>query len=79
MCYKGTLREPKWLDVDRSLFSTLCLIYPDLSELLETAHPKQSALDQSDYYVLDIEVIFLFGQTELKAQVSWKHKGVEMR
>jgi hypothetical protein len=50
------------------------MIYPDLSELLETAHPRQSALDQSDYYVLDIEVIFLFGQTELKAQVSWKHK-----
>ncbi|OAX34642.1 hypothetical protein K503DRAFT_859084 [Rhizopogon vinicolor AM-OR11-026] len=73
MCYKGNLQEPKWLDVDRSSFSTLCMIYPDLSELLQTAHPRQSASDQSDYYVLNIEVIFLFGLTELKAQ------GVEMR
>ncbi|OJA12685.1 hypothetical protein AZE42_10334 [Rhizopogon vesiculosus] len=74
ICYKGNLQEPKWLDVEQSSFSTLCTIHPDLSELLQSAHPKQSALDQSDYYVLDIEVIFLFGQTELKAQVGWKYK-----
>jgi hypothetical protein len=55
-------------------FSTLCTIHTDLSELSRTLRPKQSALDQSDYYLVDFEVILLFGQTELKAQICWKHK-----
>jgi len=79
MCYKGNLQEPKWLDIERSSFSTLCSIHADLSELSRTLSPKKSALDQSDYYAIDFEVIMLFGQTELKALISWKHKGVEMR
>ncbi|KAJ8585554.1 hypothetical protein M405DRAFT_865328 [Rhizopogon salebrosus TDB-379] len=79
MCYEGDLQEPKWIDVERSSFSTRCTIYPDLSELSQTLHPKKSGLDQSRYYEIDFEVIILFGQPELRAQVSWKHKGVEMR
>jgi hypothetical protein len=55
-------------------FSTLCTIHPDLSELSRTLSPQKSAIDQSDYYRIDFEVIILFGQTELKAQISWKHK-----
>ncbi|OAX34644.1 hypothetical protein K503DRAFT_803418 [Rhizopogon vinicolor AM-OR11-026] len=79
MCYKGDLQDPKWLDLERSSFSTLCTIHPDLSELSRTLSPRKSALDRSDYYVIDFEVIMLFGLTELKALISWKYKGVEMR
>ncbi|KAG2043940.1 hypothetical protein BDR03DRAFT_940307 [Suillus americanus] len=79
MCYKGALQEPQWLDVERSSFSTLCTIHADLSELSRTLRPKKSAIDQSNYYQIEFDVIILFGHTELKAQISWQEKGVEMR
>ncbi|KAG1792838.1 uncharacterized protein HD556DRAFT_1378586 [Suillus plorans] len=79
MCYKGALQEPQWLDTERSSFATLCTIHADLRELSRTLRPKMSALDQSKYYAFEFDVIILFGCTELKAQISWKEKGVEMR
>ncbi|KAJ8595459.1 hypothetical protein M405DRAFT_759150 [Rhizopogon salebrosus TDB-379] len=79
MCYKGDLQEPKWLDVEPSSFSTLCTIHPDFSELSRTLTPQKSAMDSSEYYEVNFEVVILFGQTELKAQVSWEHEGVEIR
>jgi hypothetical protein len=90
MCYEGDLQEPKWIDDEQCMavrfsrglmltstsasFSTRCTIYPDLSELIQTLCPKKSGSNQSRYYEIDFEVIILFGQPELKAQVSWKHK-----
>ncbi|KAG1856935.1 hypothetical protein C8R48DRAFT_718351 [Suillus tomentosus] len=79
MCYKGALREPQWLDTERSSFATLCTIHADLRKLSRTLRPKRSALDQSKYYEFGFDVVMLFGCTELKAQISWKEKGVEMR
>ncbi|KAG1830170.1 hypothetical protein EV424DRAFT_1581208 [Suillus variegatus] len=79
MCYKGALLEPRWLDTERSSFATLCTIHADLRELSRTLRPKRSALDQSKYYEFEFDVVMLFGCTELKAQISWKEKGVEMR
>jgi hypothetical protein len=57
-------------------FSKLCTINADLSELSRTLRPQKSAFGQSEYYSIDFDVIILFGQTERKAQVSWKHKVV---
>ncbi|KAJ8595460.1 hypothetical protein M405DRAFT_929541 [Rhizopogon salebrosus TDB-379] len=80
MCYKGDLQDPKWLDVERSSFSMLCTIHADLSELSQALQPRKSGLiSKSTYYAISFEVVILFGQTELEAQISWKHKGVEMR
>ncbi|KAG2129861.1 uncharacterized protein EDB93DRAFT_1265156 [Suillus bovinus] len=79
MCYKGALQEPQWLDTEPSSFATLCTIHANLHELSRTLRPKRSALDQSKYYEFEFDVIILFGLTELKAQISWKEKGVEMR
>ncbi|KIK43050.1 hypothetical protein CY34DRAFT_804214 [Suillus luteus UH-Slu-Lm8-n1] len=79
MCYKGALPDPRWLDVERSSFSTLCTIRADLGKLSRTLRPKKAAADQSNYYQIDYEVIILFGHTELKAQISWEEEGVEMR
>ncbi|OAX34711.1 hypothetical protein K503DRAFT_803366 [Rhizopogon vinicolor AM-OR11-026] len=79
ICYKGDLQKPKWLDIEPSSFSTLCTVHADLSELCRKLRPRKSAKDQSNYYLVRFEVVILFGQTELKAQISWKHKGVEMR
>jgi hypothetical protein len=55
-------------------FSTLCTIHPDFSELSRTLTPQKSAIDSSDYYEVDFEVVILFGQTELKAQISWEYE-----
>jgi hypothetical protein len=55
-------------------FSTLCTIYADLSKLSGTLRPQKSILDRSDYYEIKFDVIILFGLTELKAQISWKHE-----
>ncbi|KAG2126241.1 hypothetical protein DEU56DRAFT_557062 [Suillus clintonianus] len=79
MCYKGALQEPRWLDVERSSFSTLCTIHADLRELSRTLRPQRSAINQSEYYKIEFDVVILFGHTELKAQISWKEKGIEMR
>ncbi|KAG2043946.1 hypothetical protein BDR03DRAFT_940321 [Suillus americanus] len=72
LCYKGTIREPEWLDSDRSSFNTLCTINADLSEVSKTLRPLKSTLDQSKYYKIEYDVVILFGHTELKAQISWK-------
>ncbi|KAG1903416.1 uncharacterized protein F5891DRAFT_1019283 [Suillus fuscotomentosus] len=79
MCYKGALQEPRWLDTEPFSFATLCTIHADLHELSRTLRPKRSASHQSKYYEFEFDVIILFGHTELKAQISWKEKGVEMR
>ncbi|KAF9234840.1 hypothetical protein BU15DRAFT_78674 [Melanogaster broomeanus] len=39
----------------------------------------QRSLNGGTYYSLNVDVILLFGLTELKAQISWQDKGVEMR
>jgi hypothetical protein len=53
----------------------LCTIHADLSELSQALQPKKSGLiSKSTYYAISFEVVILFGQTELEAQISWKHK-----
>ncbi|KAG1846557.1 hypothetical protein DFJ58DRAFT_747163 [Suillus subalutaceus] len=74
LCYQGALREPEWLDSDRSSFTTLCTITADLSEVSKTLRPLKSTLDQSKYYKIEYDVVILFGHTELKAQICWKYK-----
>ncbi|KAG2116943.1 hypothetical protein DEU56DRAFT_931625 [Suillus clintonianus] len=74
MRYGGALQEPRWLDVERSSFSTLCTIDANLRELSRTLRPKKSASNQAKYYKVEFDVIILFGHTELKAQISWKEK-----
>jgi len=51
----------------------LCMIHADISELAKSLRPQTSASAQS-YYSIGVEVIILFGQTELRAQICWMDK-----
>jgi hypothetical protein len=78
MSYRGLLPKPDWMDIERSLFSTLCTIRADTSKIAEKLTPKRSA-EGSTYYAMEIKVILLFGLTELKAVISWEDGEEEIR
>ena len=52
------------------MFSTLCSVEADISHI-ETP-PKIAFNNSSVYYIVDFDVIFSFGLTELKAFIAWK-------
>ncbi|KZT05487.1 uncharacterized protein LAESUDRAFT_727131 [Laetiporus sulphureus 93-53] len=65
--YKGSERNPQWMDEEPEMFDTLCTIRADISHI-----PKvQKRGMRGDYYEQDLKVILLFGLTEFKAQLSW--------
>ena len=55
------------------LFTTLCTVSSDTSRILNTLKPKRGK-DGKKYYELQYDVVFLFGLTELEAQVSWRNR-----
>ncbi|KAF9559594.1 hypothetical protein CPC08DRAFT_736124 [Agrocybe pediades] len=76
-CYRGTGPPPQWKDLGAGgNFAHLCDISANLSSL-----PWESQIGSSGqiYYERKIEVVLLFGLTELKAQIAWKENGVEKR
>jgi hypothetical protein len=50
-------------------YTKLCTIEADLSQAV-VAQPKVRG--KGSFYKVDVDVILLFGMTELKAQVAWK-------
>jgi len=76
--YRGSLLEPTWMDKEPGSFTKMCTVIADTSKFCNSLSP-QISFPSNTYYSLDIEVILLFGLTELKAQISWNDKGVEMR
>jgi hypothetical protein len=76
-CYRGSVPDPRWKDVDTKNYTKLCTIDVDLSYLPLT--PRSKPNSGTTYYRLDYDILLLFGLTELKAQVTWKENGVEKR
>ncbi|KAG1753749.1 uncharacterized protein EDB91DRAFT_1234152 [Suillus paluster] len=76
--YTGLLSQPKWMDTEQSLFSTLCTIRADTSEIAQKLTPKRST-EGSTYYAMEIKVILLFGLLELKAVIGWEDGGEKIR
>ena len=55
------------------LFTTICIVDADLSsEFKRSFQPRINRNNGHLYYVLDFDIIILFGLTELKAQMAWK-------
>ncbi|KAF8840351.1 hypothetical protein BDN67DRAFT_903748 [Paxillus ammoniavirescens] len=77
LAYRGSHLRPIWVDKEAAYFTDMCTVIADTSKLIYSMSPRQS-LNGGIYYRLDIDVILLFGLTELKAQISWKH-GVSSR
>jgi len=74
--YHGTLQEPRWTDIEPEMFSTLCTVQADLSQMSMKPH---RGLGGGQFYKQDFCVVLLFGLTELKAHISWMHNGEEKR
>ncbi|KIJ14488.1 hypothetical protein PAXINDRAFT_79056 [Paxillus involutus ATCC 200175] len=77
LAYRGSHLQPIWVDKESAYFTDMCTVIADTSKLIHSMSPLRS-LNGGIYYRLDIDVILLFGLTELKAQISWKH-GVSSR
>lgn len=58
------------------MFSTLCYIEADTSQISQTLKPHRSPggskKKKKSYYIMEFDVVLLFGLTELKAQIAWK-------
>ncbi|PPQ91259.1 hypothetical protein CVT25_006376 [Psilocybe cyanescens] len=76
-CYRGTQSEPQWMDIDRNMYSNLCTVTADTSQMhIPVRHLKDR---RTTFYRIEYDVILSFGLTELKAQLAWKENGVEKR
>ncbi|KIK93911.1 hypothetical protein PAXRUDRAFT_12380, partial [Paxillus rubicundulus Ve08.2h10] len=78
LAYRGSNLQPIWVDKEAAYFTDMCTVVANTSKLIHSINPLRS-LNGGTYYRLDIDVILLFGLTELKAQISWKDRGVEKR
>jgi hypothetical protein len=56
------------------MYSTLCHIEADLSQMCRTLKPRRSSGAGKLYYSIDYDVVLLFGLTELKAQIAWEEQ-----
>ena len=50
----------------------MCIVSADLSEMKKLTQPQTNQQNGKHYYVLEFDIILLFGLTELKAQIAWK-------
>jgi hypothetical protein len=53
------------------MFSVLCIVTADTSELASNLRARRSINNMPPYYRIKCDVILLFGLTELKAQIAW--------
>jgi len=59
-------------DFSKDRFADLCEITADMTKLKSSMQPKKNHFG-AKYYILEYDVVLLFGLTELKAQMAWKH------
>lgn len=76
-CYRGTSRNPKWVDTEPDMYSTLCYVEADMSLVCKSLVPQQTR--RGPYFRMEFDIILSFGLTELTAQISWREDNVEKR
>jgi hypothetical protein len=76
--YQGALQEPRWTDTEPEMFSTLCTVQADLSQMSKAMRPQRGR-GGAQFYKQEFSVVLLFGLTELKAHISWMENGEEKR
>ncbi|OCH89886.1 hypothetical protein OBBRIDRAFT_755931 [Obba rivulosa] len=75
VCYRGSMGNPRWVDVEPNTFKTLCTVSANVSDV----PMKPLYGPRGDYYKFEIDIVLLFGLTELKAQLRWVDEGKEKR
>ncbi|KAI6108534.1 hypothetical protein EV401DRAFT_2076832 [Pisolithus croceorrhizus] len=79
VAYRGTVERPLWMDKEKESYTKLCTIFADTSKVALSLQPRQRPDGLGVYYTIDFDVVMLFDLMELKAQISWKENGVEVR
>jgi len=83
-CYRGELRNPRWMDEDKDSYSRLCYVEADTTRLSRNLQPQQMRTGRKKknikiFYELNYDIVLSFGLTELKAQIAWLENGQEVR
>jgi len=84
-CYRGIVADRAFMDTNPDHYSKLCSIEVDLSHLRHlsnTSNVRTLARGSGGfgvYYEVDVDVVMLFGGTEIEARLCWKENGVEKR
>ncbi|KAI6156475.1 hypothetical protein EDD17DRAFT_1845061 [Pisolithus thermaeus] len=79
VAYRGTVECPLWVDKEKESYTKLCTIFADTSKVALSLQPCQRPDGLGVYYTIEFDVVILFDLMELKAQISWKENGVEVR
>ncbi|KAF8624902.1 hypothetical protein AX14_011703 [Amanita brunnescens Koide BX004] len=73
-CYRNRRKSaPAWIDADPSHFADLCEVTADVTKFKSSIKPHNYR--GAKYYVLEFDIVLLFGLTELKAQIAWTRNG----
>ncbi|RPD55189.1 hypothetical protein L226DRAFT_493295 [Lentinus tigrinus ALCF2SS1-7] len=75
LVYRGRDKDPRWVDGEPELYTSLCTIYADTSKVAR----RPLSGPNGTYYEQDFKIVLLCGLTELQAQLSWIENGVEKR
>ncbi|KAJ3840341.1 hypothetical protein F5878DRAFT_73983 [Lentinula raphanica] len=75
LVYRGNATRPEWTDVESRMFSVWGIVDADVSDAVEVGGFHNGRT----YYTASFEVVILFGGPEIKAQISWKKNGKEIR
>jgi hypothetical protein len=72
--FRTRVVNPAHADAMLDMYSTLCYIEADTSQICRTLKPRRSSGAGRPYYSIHYDVIVLFGLTELKAQIAWQEQ-----
>ncbi|XP_006460478.1 hypothetical protein AGABI2DRAFT_203545 [Agaricus bisporus var. bisporus H97] len=77
ICYRGNLNadECQFMDNDPGNYHKLCTVKAYLGDI----HMPLRSGSGGSFYEIEVDIVLLFGVTELKAQIAWIEKGEEKR
>jgi hypothetical protein len=78
VCYRGNASNPRWMDSEPGMFSNLCTVHADTSQVPKTLSPRRGFAGPQ-FYRQQFSIVLMFGLTELQAQISWMENGAEKR
>ncbi|KIJ66157.1 hypothetical protein HYDPIDRAFT_174829 [Hydnomerulius pinastri MD-312] len=78
VCYRGHSTNPRWTDSEPGMFSNLCTVHADTSQVSKTLSPRRGFAGLQ-FYRQQFSIVLMFGLTELQAQIIWVDNGEEKR
>ncbi|KIL55234.1 hypothetical protein M378DRAFT_134237 [Amanita muscaria Koide BX008] len=79
-CYRGQVDDPpKWIDLEPNSFHDLCTIQANMTRNIKRNMKWLRDSDSKLFYELNLDLVILFGSTELKVYIAWQENGTEKR